>query len=143
MRRRRQHAPEKHCLRPLYQISFTVNEDDVLSFVRATLASTWELELLLLLYRSANRRWSAQELVRELRASQVIVAHAVRSLKTHQLVTEFDGRFGYVRGVRATDETLGELQLLCSSKPFTVFNAIRDAQAAPLKTFSDAFRFRE
>ena len=127
----------KRCWPPL------VTEPEILAFVRASLASTWELELLLLLFRSPERSWSAEELVRELRASQEVVARGVRHLLAQDLMVARDGRFAYARGQETRDALINGLRLLCTSKPFTVLNTIRDAQAEPLRTFSDAFKFRE
>ena len=72
-----------------------MTEADILGFVRGAITSTWELELLLLLYRDPEKRWSAEELNRELRASQEVVVRAVRGLRTHGLVVESGDRFGY------------------------------------------------
>jgi hypothetical protein len=50
-------------------------------FLRSTLRSVWELELLLLLRRQRARLWTADELVRDLRASVLIVGDSLDSLQ--------------------------------------------------------------
>lgn len=121
----------------------TVTEEEILSFVSSSITSTWELELILLLYNSPEQSWSRDQLNRELRASQEVIRRAVRNLRGQGLILETEGNFSYARGDDRRDTIINELRILCNNKPITVFNAISSAQAARLKTFSDAFRFRE
>ena len=101
-----------------------MTEEEVLTFVRASLSSTWELELLFLLFRTPDQRWTAAELVRELRASQEVIARAVHNLAARGLIIESQGHFGWGRGNAKLDELMASLQLLSMRKPFTVFRAM-------------------
>ena len=113
-------------------------EEDVLAFVRSSLSSVWELEVLLLLYRARERSWQADEINRTLRASRRAVELAVNSLKRRALVKEeADGSIRYNDG--EWDALVMDLAQLSAAKPFAVFNAISDSQ---LQNFSDAFRFK-
>jgi hypothetical protein len=54
-----------------------VISDDLLSFIRASVRSTWALELLLLMRKQAPRAFAPEELVLALRASRSRVATCV------------------------------------------------------------------
>jgi len=56
-------------------------------FLRGTVRSVWELELLLLLRRQRARLWTADELVRDLRASVLIVGDSLDALQKVGLVS--------------------------------------------------------
>src|SRR4051794_23017980 len=68
-----------------------VTEDDLLSFVTASIRSVWALELLLLLKRDPARSWDAESLIRELRSSPVVIADALASLVGAGLVIDENG----------------------------------------------------
>jgi predicted DNA-binding transcriptional regulator len=121
-----------------------VAEEDILTFVRASLTTTWDLELLLLLFRTREKSWPLSELIRELRASHKTVDAAVRQLGTLGLLrAREDGAFVYAISETVPNETIAELQQLCLLKPFAVMSAILEAQNRPLKDFSNAFKFKE
>ena len=51
-------------------------DDDLLRFVASSFPSVWTLELLLILKRD-RRRWSREELVATMRASELVVSNAL------------------------------------------------------------------
>jgi hypothetical protein len=55
------------------------SEEDILRFVAASFPSVWTLELLLALKREP-RPWPREELVRTLRASELVVGKAIDAL---------------------------------------------------------------
>jgi hypothetical protein len=122
----------------------TVNEDDVLAFVAATIKSVWALELLLLMRRQPDRDWEAGGLVRELRASTVAVRDALTGLRNSGLVTTDDsGLFRYRPASEQLDAFAAEAESLYRSKPLSVINAIATAPNEKLRIFAEAFRLKE
>src|SRR5690348_1717430 len=96
----------------------TVNEDDVLAFVAATIKSVWALELLLLLRDGRDRGWDADGLVRELRASTVVVQDALTGLRNSGLVTADEtGKFRYRPASKQLDGFAADAEALYRSKP--------------------------
>lgn len=120
-----------------------MTEEEILAFATARIASQWELELLLLLQRTAPRRWSTAELVRELRASRKVVSSAVEHLKEGGMLMTADDAVFYAASTEDVGAAVSALRSLCTTKPFTVLNAIARAAKDPLKSFSDAFRIKE
>jgi len=122
----------------------TVNEDDVLAFVAATIKSVWALELLLLMRGARDRCWNADGLVRELRASTVVVQDALTGLRNSGLVTTDEtGRFRYRPASEQLDGFAAEVQTLYRSKPLSVINAIATAPNEKLRIFAESFRLKE
>ncbi|HVY19458.1 MAG TPA: hypothetical protein VHA70_05180 [Bauldia sp.] len=120
-----------------------ISEDAVLGFAAALFKSVWALELLLTLRRRGERAWLADELIRELRSSQVVIAEALNNLVVAGLVVEEQGgRYRYHAGP-ATDEMVGELEKLYATKPTAVMREIVSSPNMKLKMLSDAFRIKE
>ncbi|MGH6889204.1 MAG: hypothetical protein ACREHF_08420 [Rhizomicrobium sp.] len=121
-----------------------VTEDELLAFVRASISSVWELELLLLVYRSPERRWTPKEIDRELRASATVVNSALRRLRAAELVAESAReQFQYQRGSQRTHEMVHALDIAYRTNPISVVKVILGAPDTSLKVFSEAFRFKE
>jgi biotin operon repressor len=121
-----------------------VAEEEVLTFVRATIASVWELELLLLLYRSPQKRWSAKEINRELRASETIVSSALRRLRVAGVEAEpARDEFQYLPASPRTHQIVTALETAYRTNPISVIKAILGAPDQKLRIFSDAFRLKE
>jgi hypothetical protein len=121
-----------------------ISEDAVLSFAAALFRSVWALELLLALRRGHDRAWAADELIRELRSSQVVIAEALNNLVVAGLVVEEEGgRFRYQGGTPATEEMVAALEGLYAAKPTAVIREIVTTPNMKLKILSDAFRIKE
>jgi hypothetical protein len=121
-----------------------IQEDAALNFAAASLQSVWALELLLTLKRDPARRWNPDELIRELRSSQVVVADAVSNLLAAGLAVEEDGPlYRYQTGSAAMDELVQALEKVYAEKPTAVIRAIIMSQTQKLKLLSDAFRIKE
>lgn len=121
-----------------------ISEDAVLSFAAALFKSVWALELLLMLRRGAARAWGADELIRELRSSQVVIAEALNNLVVAGLVVEEEGgRFRYQGGTPVMEETVTALESLYAAKPTAVIREIVTTPNMKLKILSDAFRIKE
>jgi hypothetical protein len=121
-----------------------VTEDEVLAFVGASIASVWELELLLLLHREPERLWNPGEIDRQLRASETIVSLTLRRLVAAQMVAEPGrGLFQYGPANPRLREIVAALDNAYRTNPVSVVKAILGAPDTKLKIFSDAFRFKE
>lgn len=120
-----------------------MDEEIVLSFVRSAIKSAWSLELLLLLYRDPRRLWTAEELVREMRASTSVVDESVRIL-TAAAVVEIDeaGAIRYAPPSGELAELATALVDLHRQKPVTVLRTIFTAPNEKIRSFADAFLFR-
>ncbi len=121
-----------------------MSEDDVLAFVATTIKSVWALELLLLMHRCGERGWQTDELVRELRASTVVVHDALGNLiGAGVVVADEDTGFCYRPASEQLKAFVEGAQALYRSKPLTVINAIATAPNEKLRIFADAFRLKE
>ena len=121
-----------------------MKEEDVIAFARKSFASLWELDLLLLLHGSQDRIWAAETAVVALRASRDAIDQAVRKLQALKFVTVLDdGRISYALKEGPHEEAVEALARLWKEKPYSVIAAIYEAQAGPLKNFSDAFKLKE
>jgi len=121
-----------------------VTEQEAFVVLRASIASVWELELLLLLLRSPKRNWEFEELIHELRASPTVVGQAVKQLCAQGFATETSRSVVQFHPADATRyEFIRTLDELYAAKPVTVIKQIMSRPNARLKTFSDAFRFRD
>lgn len=117
---------------------------ELYEFVRASFRSVWSLELLLLLYRSADRRWSRDDLVQELRSSDVVVAQSIESLLSAGLVLVHpDGQVTYAAATREQHDLVGRLADLYRRKASTVRRAIVQNNTENLQIFADAFKVRK
>jgi hypothetical protein len=121
-----------------------VTEDDLLSFVTATIRSVWALELLLLLKRDPARSWDSESLIRELRSSHVVTADALKSLAGAGLVMEeSDATYRYAAASPMLDQLASELEQIYATKPTAVIKAIVATPTDKLRAFSDAFRLKD
>ena len=119
-------------------------DQDLLTFVAASIRSVGALELLLFLKRNPARVWSRDSLILELRSSSAVITDALLSLEAAGMVTQNSGQ-GYQ--FCATSPTLvhlaSELERLYAAKPLSVINAIVSSPTVRLRMFSDAFKLKE
>lgn len=117
-------------------------DDDLLTFVRASIRSTWALETLLLLRKQAPAPAAAEALVLSLRATPALVSNCLNQLQDAGLVVrDTDGSWRYAPAAPALDRLAQELEQTYAERPVTVINAIVASPSDRLKNFSDAFRF--
>lgn len=116
--------------------------DDLLGFIRASIRSTWALELLLLMRKQSPRTWTPDELVLALRATPTLVSTCLDQLQTAGLlVREETGQWRYAPAAPALDQIAAELEAAYAERPVTIINAIVATPTDRLKSFADAFRF--
>lgn len=121
-----------------------IPEETVLDFAAALFPSVWALELLLVLKRDPERLWQAEELIQDLRSSQVVVRDALGSLSAAGLIVEQEtGRYRYHAASADIDAIVSELQQVYAMKPAAVIRAIVSTPNRKLKLLSDAFKFKE
>jgi DNA-binding IclR family transcriptional regulator len=121
-----------------------VTEDQIFAFARDKIRSVWALELLLLLHRNPARRWSAEELVRELRSSEALINSCLDSLKAAGLVSdESDGSFRYAPATPELGTACNELAKVYAARPMSLAKAIMRLPSDKLRIFSDAFKLKD
>jgi hypothetical protein len=119
-------------------------DSDLLQFIRGSIRSVWNLELLLCLRRHSDRAWQADELVRELRASDFVVEEGLASLQAAGLVgAEAESAYRYAPASIALDKLVQQLDRHYQERPQSVTNAIFSAPNDTLRTFADAFRLKK
>lgn len=121
-----------------------MTEDDVLAFAAASMGSLWSLELLLFLRREEGRARTPDELIRELRSSQTVVADVLRGLQAHGLIAEdAPGRWRYQPMSPQLAQVVDELATIYAVKPAAVIRAIVTSPDRKLRLLSDAFKITE
>lgn len=118
-------------------------EDELLGFVRSSIKSVWNVELLLHLKRSGDRAWGADQLVRELRASASVVKDGLQMLQNCGLAASDEaGLWRYAPASPVFDRLTSELDVLYRERPTAVTQALF-SRTDQLRSFADAFRLRK
>jgi hypothetical protein len=113
-------------------------------FLRGSLRSVWELELLLLLRRQRARLWMADELVRDLRASVLIVADSLDTLQKAGLVSRnADDQYQYWPTTPELDHLVDDVAAAYGTSPVAVTEAILSSPSSSVRTFADAFKIKK
>jgi hypothetical protein len=113
-------------------------------FLRSTLRSVWELELLLLLRRQRACLWTADELVRDLRASVLIVGDSLDSLQKVGLVSRnANEQYQYWPITPELDQLVDDVAAAYTSSPVAVTEAILSSPSTSVRTFADAFKIKK
>lgn len=114
---------------------------DLVEMAQDAFGSVWALELLILLHRRPDRDWARQELVSELRSSELIVNESIAKLSANGLVSVgVDDTARYAPASESIDRLVRELIAEYQSRPATVRRLIVQGSADKLRTFADAFR---
>lgn len=114
---------------------------DLVDFLTESFDSVWSLEILLALHRDASRSWTAEDLIGELRSSEVVVRQGLQRLHAAGLtVEEADGTVRYGPAAAGQDRMVGRLADAYRVKPGAIRRLIVQSPADKLRTFSDAFR---
>lgn len=104
--------------------------------------SVWALELLLLLKRDPERCWAAADLVRELRASQTLVADNLARFQRGGIVVLDDaGCYRYAPASPVLETLCAQLEGAYRERPVAIINLIA-APPDPVQGLADAFKFR-
>ena len=117
------------------------SNDEVLRFIAASFPSVWALELLLAL-RGERRLWTREELVEELRASELVVSRALEGLVVAGLASfEKEGAL-YLPVNADVDDYVRRSDELYRTRPNAVRRVIIAANSSGATAFADAFRLR-
>jgi hypothetical protein len=117
---------------------------DLIDMVESSFGSVWALELLLVLHRHPDRVWTPEELVGELRSSEVVVAQSIENLIMCGLVlVEDGGKVRYGPASREQDRLVRELEEEYRKKPTAIRRMIIQNPAEKLRTFADAFMLKK
>lgn len=121
-----------------------IPEETVLSIAGSLFKSVWALELLLLFKKDAARAWCRDEMIRDLRSSEVVVTEALNNLINVGLAVKVDaGLYQYQPASSGMDELIRELQKIYLMKPAAVIREIVTSPNRKLQILSDAFKFRK
>lgn len=120
----------------------TSSDHETLSFIAASFTSVWALELLLVLKR-AGGACTRPDLVKKLRASDLVVSNALESLLTAGLVSHEHDTAIYLPTNRSAAANVERAEELYHRRPDVVRRAIVNSQARSIIAFADAFRLRK
>ena len=115
---------------------------DLVEMVEYSFGSIWALELLLLLHRNPDRAWRPDDLVRELRSSDVVVAESIDRLVASGLVLVDGNVVRYSPFSPEQDVLVRQLDEEYRTKPAAIRRLIVQGPAEKLKSFSDAFKLK-
>lgn len=118
-----------------------MTDKDLLAFIGGSIRSVWALELLLLLKRDPARRWPPHELVRELRASTMVVDESIAAFTAAGLVSCEDGGCAYAPASPVLASMCDELEQAYRQRPVAVVNAIV-SRTDKIQSFADAFKLK-
>jgi len=117
---------------------------ETLEFVRASFKSIWALELLLLMRGERSRAWRIDELIRELRANDLIVKRILPEFVEKGLIAE-TGRelFQYRPAEGRLEKMIDRVARAYAENRTKVIEEILSAPNDNLRTFADAFRIKK
>ena len=117
-------------------------QPELAAFVREHVRSVWAVELLLLLRRDPERGWAPADLVRELRASTLLVNDNLQRFERSGLAVREEGdQWRDAPAAPVLDELAGRLEAAYRERPITVINLIA-TPPDPVQGLADAFKFR-
>lgn len=120
-----------------------MTEDEVASFITASIPSVWALETLLLLKRSAPDTKRVDQIVSDLRSSHAAISQGLSRLEQAGLVTEHEGAYQYTPASELLSRLSGEVERLYNVKPLWLMNVMLKAKNENLQVFANSFRLKE
>lgn len=120
-----------------------VDDSAIHRFMRSAFGSIWSLELLLLLRSRPEHRWTRDELIDALRASEQVLTRSTADLVAAGLVSiDEEARACYAPASPGLEETVAAVAAFYASRPAAVRRIIVGGSADSVVNFADAFRFR-
>ena len=120
-----------------------ISEEELAGFVSGSIPSLWALESMLLLKRAAPQKKRKEELVAELRSSDLAIAQGLNRLENAGLVALENGQYCY-RPASPMLAALGdEIERVYGLKPMRLMQIILSAKHDSLQVFADSFRLKE
>lgn len=118
--------------------------DHVAAFLGDHINSVEQLEVLLLLMRSPERRWSAKELSEELRSSPESASARLDDLHSRGFLARSpDNTYHYQTQNADHDRAIHDLASCYEQRKYTVINLIFSKPVDHIRTFARAFRLRK
>lgn len=118
--------------------------EELVRFIRTYLHSVWALELLLILIKQPERSWTADELVRDMRATSSLVSGLLERFQRDGLVATPDRRTWHWQPAAPELKDLSmQIAETYARTPFAVIQAIAEAPNPSVMDFADAFRLRD
>jgi len=115
---------------------------DVESFIAYCIDSVEQVEILLLLSSAPEKHWTLDAISQHLRSSRRSVTLRVNSLIAHGLVAQDDASFHYAAS-SDDDVLVKRLAAVYEERRTAVIDRIFAEQHDPMRSFADAFRFKE
>lgn len=112
-------------------------------FIARHVETVGQLEVLLLLYRDADRAWQLPELTRELRGNRDSIARWLGMWRAHGLVLVEDGHFRYQASSPELHRCAGDLAKAYLTSPEAVIEHIYHRPNPQLQDFVRAFEIRK
>jgi hypothetical protein len=116
------------------------DESEIATFIRAYIPSVWALELLLLLRADSTRRWTAAELLKELRASTSLVDENLAHFERHGLALRDESGWRFAAASPHLEALVAGLAALYRERPMHTIGLI--ARPDPLQALANAFRIK-
>lgn len=117
-------------------------EDEILAFIGSSFRSVWALELILLL-KSERRTWSRSEMVKTLRASELVVNGALDGLVAGGLASADENGAAYAPVSKDVERCMESVARLYAARPNAVRRTIVAAASRSATAFADAFKLRK
>jgi hypothetical protein len=120
--------------------------EDVKKFITEHINSLEQLEVLLLLHRHPEKAWTAHDVSQELRLSPTSVAMRLANLEKRGLLAvseSSDPLYRYQPQKPDFEPAVDNLAQAYPDYRFTIINPIFSKPLDKIKTFADAFKFRE
>ena len=118
--------------------------EDVRAFVADELGSIWAIELLVLLRADPRRAWSPEELVRELRASAMVVGELLPRFKKLGLVDSPEaGRWNWRPASPELERMSEAVARAYTTTPVALIKAISQQPTSQVHLLADAFKLKE
>lgn len=118
------------------------SNEEILRFIASSFRSVWALELLLLL-KSDRRAWPHDELVVNLRASDLVVTRALEALEVAGLVANEGNEARYLPLSGPLEVLVDDAEAYYRKRPDAVRRAIITATSHDAAAFAEAFRLRK
>jgi predicted transcriptional regulator len=116
---------------------------DIKDFLGKYITSIEQFEILLLLFRQANKALSVDEVASELGAARPAVEKSLEELQRHgmiQLVDHRLGRYQYVHENDQLTQMVQRLSQLYSTRRVTILNLIFSRHLDRIRAFADSFK---
>lgn len=115
-------------------------DEDIQKFISAYVPTVWALELLVALKASRQRRWSVEQLVKELRATTELVHRNLAQFERLGLAARLDEGWSYRPANSWLDQMVEAMAERYRERPSSTIQMIHARD--PIQSLADAFKFR-